>query len=153
MVKKYCLEALHEKKNIEALHEITDFVHEMLSVCAPLGVIRTLADSFACKKYFFLFCQSIGESNNSMMRIQLMIIACSSLTRVCMYGKIFQICVLRNNSLGILNVQKRDVCIPVSFVKCYIKMLYNNKFKEVISFQYSRIQCKIEFNYSVQFTY
>ena len=35
MVKKYCLEALHEKKKIEALHEITDFVHEMLSVCAP----------------------------------------------------------------------------------------------------------------------
>ena len=28
-------EALHEKTKIEALHEITDFVHEMLSVCAP----------------------------------------------------------------------------------------------------------------------
>jgi len=35
MVKKYCPEALHEKKKIEALHEITEFVHEMLSVCAP----------------------------------------------------------------------------------------------------------------------
>ena len=35
MVKIYSLEALHEKNKIEALHEITDFVREMLSVCAP----------------------------------------------------------------------------------------------------------------------
>ena len=34
MVKKYCLEALHEKNKIEPLHEITDFMHEMLSACA-----------------------------------------------------------------------------------------------------------------------
>ena len=26
--------------NCKALHEITDLVHEMLSVCAPLGLVR-----------------------------------------------------------------------------------------------------------------
>ena len=36
MVKKYCIHMYTKLYNYEALHEITDFVHEMLSVCAPL---------------------------------------------------------------------------------------------------------------------
>ena len=38
MVKKYCIHMysiVYYLRNCEALHEITDFMHEMLSVCAP----------------------------------------------------------------------------------------------------------------------
>ena len=38
------------RKKIEALHEITDFVHEMLSVCAPHRAFRLVVRS----SFFFL---------------------------------------------------------------------------------------------------
>ena len=40
MVKKYYTLKSYMRKKIGALHEIIDFVHEMLSVCAPIGVLK-----------------------------------------------------------------------------------------------------------------